>query len=423
MGRKNTDCATERCAIRISIADMLALGVRTKGTGSSPQPEFLYQALPPEALTLIATVPKGDFAVSIPGRNPFGGYPIQRVLPSSPDRFILIYKLQPNRRYEVIEVLHNDEKYGISDFYSYADRWVKNNAGAVNPLSGRFAFLAPSIKEWNVIRRDGGYIAIDPANCPAALSPEILKLMQDKDASGVVVRATLFSGAGNPSKPLPCFARVELTCDPEPGSRSGWMSYEEYLKRRIHESQPPGGIRAAFPGWLERFAADAGLESWLIRPGMFFGDRMEWWGDGNRRRSEHEGVDFAEGLDPNGMIANLPEGTPVRAMLRGEVASVLDDFLGRTVLVRHPEIVNKSGAVLYTQYSHIRPVTLLPGSTVSENQEIGHVGRLTASNAPVHFHLAAAWIPPVFKSEDLTLVRLHLAFTPIILIDLNKLIE
>ena len=100
------------------------------------------------------------------------------------------------------------------------------------------------------------------------------------------------------------------------------------------------------------------MESWLIRPGMFFGDCMEWWGDLNRRRSEHEGVDFAEGLDSSEQITNLPEGTPVRAMLSGEVVSVLDDFLGKTLLVRHPEVVNKSGAVLYTQYSHILPVTL-----------------------------------------------------------------
>jgi hypothetical protein len=52
--------------LRISIADMIALRVRA----NSPEvPEFLYQALPMTAMSIMATIPRGEFAVSIPNQS------------------------------------------------------------------------------------------------------------------------------------------------------------------------------------------------------------------------------------------------------------------------------------------------------------------------------------------------------------------
>jgi len=57
------------CMLRVSIADMILLNVRTKGLKHSELPTALYQGMPEMAMTLIATIPSGTFAVSIPGEN------------------------------------------------------------------------------------------------------------------------------------------------------------------------------------------------------------------------------------------------------------------------------------------------------------------------------------------------------------------
>jgi murein DD-endopeptidase MepM/ murein hydrolase activator NlpD len=402
---------------------MVALQVRAKGAGNSTLPEFLYQVLPLNALSLLATIPRGSFAVSIPHQTDSGvGYTIHMSLPPYRDGFVLVYVLQPNRRYEAAAALFQNKEYEISDFIAYADQWMEARAGTLRHIPEKYSYFAPSRESWNVIRRDHGYLACDPSNGNACLTSEILQQRQGREASGVIARAPISAGHKHPSQPLSCFERIELTFDLHPNAQSCWIPYEEYLRVQAMQSIPPDIIAINFPEWLKRFAEDCGFESWAFRPGMFFGDRIEWWGDRNRRRSEHEGIDFAEGRQSNGRIAGIPEGTPVRALEDGEVAAVLDDFLGKTIVVRHPRFVNKDGAVLHTQYSHILP-DMVSGATVFKNQVLGKVGRLTTSGAPAHFHLAAVWIPQFIPASRLTLGHIHPAYTPVTLINLNCLIE
>jgi murein DD-endopeptidase MepM/ murein hydrolase activator NlpD len=176
-----------------------------------------------------------------------------------------------------------------------------------------------------------------------------------------------------------------------------------------------------FRQWLECLARESGFQSWLFRPGMFFGEGIEWWGDGNPRRTEHEGIDFAEGRRPDGCIRSIPEGTPARAIADGEVAAFLDDFLGKTVVVRHASIVDPGGDVFYTLYSHIRPETqrLDP---VAKGQILGRVHKAKSAGAPAHLHLTGAWIPPSIPPGEIRMTHIDPAFLPVVLTNFNELL-
>ena len=98
---------TSRCTIRVSIVDLIALSVRTQGAGKPLRTEFLYQVLPPDALPLIATLPRKKCAVSIPYHSNSGcGYVITKSLPTGRKGFVLVYALKANRRYHENHVMH-----------------------------------------------------------------------------------------------------------------------------------------------------------------------------------------------------------------------------------------------------------------------------------------------------------------------------
>jgi hypothetical protein len=412
-----------RCTIRVSIVDMIALGIRTQGAGKPQRPEFLYQVLPPDALTLFATLPRRKCAVSIPYHSNSGcGYVITKSLPTGRKGFVLVYALKANRRYEAVKAVFQDKSYDIEEFHEYASRWTRMHVGIMHRIPEKFFYFAPFREQWNVIRRDHGYMPVDPSYFSADLSAEILEKRQRIRASGVIVRIPVLACEEKGTGPSPFFAKVELTFDAHPDIQTRWTSFEEYVRIKVRESAPPNRIAEKFPEWLNRLKEESGFVSWVFRSGKLFGSRKEWWGDRNRRFAEHEGIDFAEGRNSGGKLIPIPEGTPVRAIEDGEIAAVLNDFLGKTVLVRHPQIVNRQGSILYTQYSHILPVDA-SASAVSKGQVLGRVGRMTQSKAPMHFHFAVAWVPQILPASELTLSHLHPAYTPITLINLNRLLE
>ena len=319
-------------------------------------------------------------------------------------------------------MIFHDKDYSIEAFIDYASRWTDFHAGTLHRIPEKYLYFAPSRDQWNVIRRDLGYMAVDPSSFSADPSAEVLQKRQRITAAGVIARVPLLACEVKGTRLLPYFRKVELTFDENPDRQTRWISFREYMRIKAQESQPPDRIAENFPGWLDELKKESGFESWVFRAGRLFGAHTEWWGDGNRRYAEHEGIDFAEGRDSNGLIRPIPEGTPVRAIESGEIAGVLDDFLGKTILVRHPQTVNKNGSVLYTQYSHILPADL-PASVVTKGQLLGHVGRMTQSKAPAHFHFAAAWIPQSLAASALTLGHLHPAYVPVTLIDFNGLVD
>jgi hypothetical protein len=369
------------CVVRISISDMMELRVRRSIT--SILPEFLFQSIPADAMTILATLPHGNLQVSIPHSL----FPIEKYLCPPADSFVLIYSLQPNRRYEATAVHYQGKELGIAQFCGFAEQRAEVQAGR------DFIHASPTAEQWEVILRDNGYVVTVPPNA----SPEQL-------SCGVSIRMPVLFGKKSPLMPVPGFSRAEVNID---GSR--WMSFEAYQRIRALQCQPPPDIIEALRNWSNRLAEESGMASWDFPPGALFADRTEWWGNHDRRRTEHEGIDFAP----------IARGTPIRAIADGEIVSTLADFLNSTVVVRHPEIRNDSEAIFYSLYSHIQPLDNLFGR-ILKGHALGRMGESKPSAAPIHLHLTAAWIPQSIRPEELTMSHIHPGYTPIALVNLNS---
>jgi hypothetical protein len=135
----------------------------------------------------------------------------------------------------------------------------------------------------------------------------------------------------------------------------------------------------------------------------------------------HEGIDFTEGYLPNGSLQSIPEGTPVRSIVSGELVSVLDDFLNKTLLVRHPEIRDEADNVFHTLLSHVQPEISAP-NPVTRGQLLGRIAKTKKVGAPAHLHLTGAWIPKSIAASDITMDMISTAFAPIALINFNSLL-
>ena len=411
--------------LRISAADMAALRVRVQGAGNAGLPEFLYQCLPIGAMSLIATVPHSNCPVSIPyQRQPGHGYLIRKSRPADPDGLVIIYRLQPNRRYEAIEILFQGTKTGVEEFCRYAARWVEKHAGRICPIPGQYAYFAPTMEHWGAILRDCGYVALDPSAMPTEITPEIRKMPQDQLASGIMARIALHRGDKQPSgKVLPVFVQVELSLEQNSEPKSQWIGFLDYQEIRNLQMRPPASFVPEFRQWLKEFTKECCLQSWIFPPGTGFGEHIEWWGEKNRRRTEHEGVDFAQGYGSDGSVHTIPQGTPVRAIADGEIVTILDDYMNKTVVVRHPSILNSRGQVFCILYSHIKPGAGLPGTFVAKGRPLGSVIKAKAAGAPAHLHLTGAWIPQPMDCREITLDKISAAYAPVTLVDFGTLLD
>jgi murein DD-endopeptidase MepM/ murein hydrolase activator NlpD len=419
MTEEGTASAACLSTLRVSISDMIALYVRTRMPAGNARTEYLYQSLPVSAMTLMATIPRGEFAVSIPYQNvPGGDYPIQKSLPQDADRIVIVYAHQPNRRYEAARVHFQGKIYGIAEFHEVARRWVEIHASRLEAIPGQYAYLVPTRELWGVILRDNGYTAFNPSVLASEITPELFA--SRANSADVVVRIPIQRGQKQlPGIASPVFVQVELMLDRHPNARSHWISFVEHQKARAQRAQPPARIVPDFREWVDRLTAESGFEDWVFRPGMLFGDRIEWWGEGNRRRTEHEGIDFAEGLLPGAGIRSIPEGTPARAIADGEIIAFLDDFLGKTALVRHSEIVDKNGDIFHTFYSHIQPATGRLGP-IAKGELLGKAGKSSSFGAPAHLHLGGAWIPQSIPPAEIQLNHIDPTFMPVVLTNFNS---
>jgi hypothetical protein len=410
--------ATNLCTLRVSISDMIALRVRAGNAAGIVRPDNLYQSLPISAMTLMATIPRGDFAVSIPHHcAPGGGYPIEKSLPPASDCIVIVYTRQANGRYEAVSIFFQGKTYGIAEFNEVACQWVEMHAGKLRTIPGQYAYFVPTRELWGVILRDSGYTAFNPSALSSDIMPELLGKRADN--AEIFARITVHCGEKQThGDALPVFVQVELMIDRNTDGRSRWTSFEEYQKARTQRAQPPACIIPDFREWLKRLTVESGFENWVFRPGMLYGDHVEWWGEGNRRRSEHEGIDFAEGLMPGAGIQNIPEGAPARAITDGEVIALLDDFLGKTAVVRHPAIIDENGGIFHTFYSHIQPAGRRLGP-VARGELLGRVGKPSPAGVPAHLHLGGAWIPQSIPPNEIGMNHMDPTFTSVVLTNFN----
>jgi len=133
---------------------------------------------------------------------------------------------------------------------------------------------------------------------------------------------------------------------------------------------------------------------WLFYPGMLFNSDDKWWGDLSARGTPHEGLDLSLYRDHNGRNLSLESGTMVPVMYDGEVVRVINDFLGKTIFVRHSKFGN-SVQDFYTVYGHVMPSrNVARGVILSEGELLGSIADTSGSRSglPPHLHISVALI-------------------------------
>lgn len=146
-----------------------------------------------------------------------------------------------------------------------------------------------------------------------------------------------------------------------------------------------------------------GFAAWVFTPGMLFKDPAIWWGSGGFRRRLHEGLDICFYRDGSGQNYRLTEKTMIPVIYDGKIVRIDDDFLGKSVYVRHG-IYDDNGNRLYTVYGHTSPISgIRIGKELQEGEafaRIADVG-LRKTVIPPHLHLSVAWMPETFPYERL----------------------
>lgn len=134
------------------------------------------------------------------------------------------------------------------------------------------------------------------------------------------------------------------------------------------------------------FFGDASV--FVFGEGMEFGAELLWW-NGRARRSLHEGVDFCMGRAAGGELVHVASGAAVLSVAAGSVRAVFGDFIGETVVVRHPQWAS-DGCCLHTIFGHTQS-GVPEGASVGPGDAIGVVAP-SRTSAPSHLHLSLAWL-------------------------------
>ena len=122
---------------------------------------------------------------------------------------------------------------------------------------------------------------------------------------------------------------------------------------------------------------------------MMFTARQKWWGDHGVRPTEHEGVDFTAFLDDDKREHRLEAGLLVPPLFNGKVVQIIDDLLGRTIIIDHA-IRDRDGLILHAFYAHLTPQPTISRGTVIETASI--LGTIApGTTCPAHLHISTAW--------------------------------
>ena len=404
---------------------MAALKVRIRGGNRPIPPKIFYQTLPPEGIVLLATIPKTgkDITLSIPGDDSWrGGRLFMATPPESTSGPVIIYLLQPDCRYIAVAVRDGGNEYTLEKFIKIAELRAQDIFGNIEKIPGRYVYATPDKEEWGSIMRDDGYVALNPEKLSKLHHDTVSPPCEAGRFGHVIkVRAPLYSGGKLSARnPLPVFSRVEVFQSNDAESR--WLDFEEYKRERNALAVIPDAIASGFEEWLSRLTRESGFDKWRFRPGMSFGERMEWWGPRGRRRTVHEGLDFVEGFQ-GGEVNLVTEGVPVRAVVSGEVVATLDDFMGKTVVLRHPSMTLQDGSIFHTLVSHIQTEGTMP-PFVNKGEMLGRIGKRAGIHIRSHLHLTGAWFPAGFPFAEAGInTIMHPGFTPAILANLNNLVE
>ena len=126
---------------------------------------------------------------------------------------------------------------------------------------------------------------------------------------------------------------------------------------------------------------------WLFLPGMLFNASDKWWGGKGERIAPHEGLDLRLYEDARGRVLLLGAGSSVPAVYDGTVKGIVDDFLGKTIIMEH-RFPQMPAFQLITLFGHTKPAGgVRPGEAVKAGDVMAAIASPGASGKAVDCHL------------------------------------
>jgi murein DD-endopeptidase MepM/ murein hydrolase activator NlpD len=145
-----------------------------------------------------------------------------------------------------------------------------------------------------------------------------------------------------------------------------------------------------------------GFSTWFFYPGMEFGAQETWWGAKVKRARPHEGIDlcFCRGVADS--IFHIDEGARIPAIYDGVVVKIIDDFIGKTIIMKHSFPGFGEGTFL-TLYGHTNPKKSFTASQiVNAGEIIATLATPRGSKGLIpHLHLTIAWSPDPIPPDTL----------------------
>jgi hypothetical protein len=154
----------------------------------------------------------------------------------------------------------------------------------------------------------------------------------------------------------------------------------------------PHLTKSGFTGYFikENGLLEDDFKEWVLYPEMLFRASDKWWGDRGKRRSSHEGLDLCFYRDHQDRISHITAGMKIPVLYEGVIAGVVNDFIGKSIIVKHHTPDNSKNE-FYTMYGHTIPEgELNTGRTVGEGEIIARVAGLHESKAGIlpHLHIS-----------------------------------
>ena len=136
-----------------------------------------------------------------------------------------------------------------------------------------------------------------------------------------------------------------------------------------------------------------GFKGWVFCPGMLFNSTDKWWGDQGKRDKPHEGLDLCLYKDREDTILRLGEKAKVPAIYDGIVVRIVEDFLGKSVVIEHL-LSDFDNNRLCTIYGHTIPEDdLHVGKIVKKGDVVVTLADSSRSKTNIfpHLHISLGW--------------------------------
>ena len=146
-----------------------------------------------------------------------------------------------------------------------------------------------------------------------------------------------------------------------------------------------------------------GFREWIFYPGMLFNAVEKWWGDHGKRDNPHEGLDLCLYRDQRGNKRQLDEKTKIPATYDGTVVGIVNDFLGKSVIIEH-DLTDSDHNRFCTIYGHINPGKRLQnGQMVKEGDIIATLADLRNLKVTIfpHLHISLGWASKLISYDKL----------------------